>query len=380
MPFKNVIGQNYIKNYLIKSAKNQRIPHAQLFLGNEGCGTLPMAIAYAELLLCSTSKNKKSCALKCSNLQHPDLHFAFPVTTNQEIKKKPISNLFMNKWRSFIAENSYGSLFNWLQFIGVENKQGIIGKDEAEDIVKKLTLKSFEGGFKVMIIWMAEKMNEAASNKLLKLIEEPPEKTVFILIAEDEEQIISTIKSRCQFLNFKALSEQNIAEALKTKFKTSENEAQRIAHLSEGNFNKAILLTQKNTSEDIFEQWFVVWVRSAFKAKGNPAVIQNLIEWSETLAKTGRETQKQFLQYCLQFFRQAMLLNFGAGNLVFFESKTGFQLEKFAPFVHNNNILSIEKELNDAQYHIERNGNAKIILLDLSIKLTRLLHAKKDVS
>lgn len=380
MPFKNVIAQDYIKNHLIQSAKNGRIPHAQLFLGKEGCGTLPMAIAYAEFLLCSTSKNKKSCALKCSNLQHPDLHFAFPVTTNQEIKKKPISNLFMNKWRSFIAENSYGSLFNWLQFIGVENKQGIIGKDEAEEIVKKLTLKSFEGGFKVMIIWMAEKMNDAASNKLLKLIEEPPEKTVFILIAEDEEQIISTIKSRCQLLNFKALSEQNIAEALKTKFKTPENEAQRIAHLSEGNFNKAVLLTQKNTSEDVFEQWFVVWVRSAFKAKGNPAVIQNLIEWSEALAKTGRETQKQFLQYCLQFFRQAMLLNFGAGNLVFFESKTGFQLEKFAPFVHSNNILSIEKELNDAQYHIERNGNARIILLDLSIKLTRLLHAKKDVS
>ncbi|MCD8444449.1 DNA polymerase III subunit, partial [Tenacibaculum finnmarkense] len=250
---------------------------------------------------------------------------------------------------------------------------------EAFDIVKKLQLKSYEGGFKVMIIWMAEKMNIASANKLLKLIEEPPEKTVFILITEDEEQIINTIKSRCQALNFPALSEADIANALVKNKQISENEAIKIAHQSEGNYNKALHILNNNSNDLIFEQWFITWIRAAFKAKGNAAVIQDLIEWSETIAKAGRETQKQFLQYCLQFFRQALLLNYGANDLVFLETKTpNFKLEKFAPFIHSGNILIIDKELNDAQYHIERNGNPKIILLDLSIKLTRLLHTKEE--
>ncbi|MCD8426388.1 DNA polymerase III subunit [Tenacibaculum finnmarkense] len=379
MTFDKIIGQEHIKKHLQQSADNNRIPHAQLFVGKEGSGTLPMAIAYAQYLLCNSSNNADACNLKYNKLQHPDLHFAFPVTTNDAVKKHPVSNLFLADWRSFIEKQPYGSLFNWSQQIGVENKQGQIGVDEAFDIVKKLQLKSYEGGFKVMIIWMAEKMNIASANKLLKLIEEPPEKTVFILITEDEEQIINTIKSRCQALNFPALSEADIANALVKNNQISENEAIKIAHQSEGNYNKALHILNNNSNDLIFEQWFITWIRAAFKAKGNAAVIQDLIEWSETIAKAGRETQKQFLQYCLQFFRQALLLNYGANDLVFLETKTpNFKLEKFAPFIHSGNILIIDKELNDAQYHIERNGNPKIILLDLSIKLTRLLHTKEE--
>ncbi|WCC47229.1 ATP-binding protein [Tenacibaculum finnmarkense] len=379
MTFDKIIGQEHIKKHLQQSADNNRIPHAQLFVGKEGSGTLPMAIAYAQYLLCNSSNNADACNLKCNKLQHPDLHFAFPVTTNDAVKKHPVSNLFLADWRSFIEKQPYGSLFNWSQQIGVENKQGQIGVDEAFDIVKKLQLKSYEGGFKVMIIWMAEKMNIASANKLLKLIEEPPEKTVFILITEDEEQIINTIKSRCQALNFPALSEADIANALVKNKQISENEAIKIAHQSEGNYNKALHILNNNSNDLIFEKWFITWIRAAFKAKGNAAVIQDLIEWSETIAKAGRETQKQFLQYCLQFFRQALLLNYGANDLVFLETKTpNFKLAKFAPFIHSGNILIIDKELNDAQYHIERNGNPKIILLDLSIKLTRLLHSKEE--
>ncbi len=196
MLFNQIIGQEHIKEHLQTSAKNGRIPHAQLFIGKEGSGTLPMAIAYAQFLLSEFSNDAEASLIKAIKLQHPDLHFAFPVTTNDSVKKHPTSNLFLEDWRQFLKESPYGSLFNWLQFIGVENKQGNIGVDEALDIVKKLQLKSYEGGFKVMIIWMAEKMNIAASNKLLKLIEEPPEKTVFILVTESEEQIINTIKSR----------------------------------------------------------------------------------------------------------------------------------------------------------------------------------------
>lgn len=378
MLFNQIIGQEHIKNHLQTSAKNGRIPHAQLFVGKEGSGTLPVAIAYAQFLLSHFSDNPSASELKVAKLQHPDVHFAFPVTTNDSIKKHPVSNLFLNEWRDFVSKQPYGGLFNWLQSIGVENKQGMIGVDEALDVVKKLQLKSYEGGFKVMIIWMAEKMNIAAANKLLKLIEEPPEKTIFLLITENEDQIISTIRSRCQALHFPVLSEQDIANGLIIKEKCSESDALKIASQAEGNYNKAVHLLHQDSNDLIFEQWFIAWIRTAFKAKGNAAVIQELVVWSETIAKTGRENQKQFLDYCLQFFRQALLLNYKSPDLVFLETQTPkFNLQNFAPFIHSENILAIEKELNDAMYHIERNGNAKIILLDLSMKLTRFLHKKE---
>ncbi len=378
MNFTEVLGLDHLKNHLIKSTDNSRVSHAQLFVGNEGSGTLPMAVAYAQYILCSTSNDRESCELKCSKLMHPDLHFAFPVATNDKIKSRPVSNLFLEDWRKFIALNPYGNLFEWLQSIGIENKQGQIGVDEAEEIVKALKLKSYEGGYKEMIVWMAEKMNASAANKLLKLLEEPPKKTVFILITENEDQIISTIKSRCQLLHFPLLSEADIAKGLIEREGTDPPIADQIANQADGNFNKALHLLHNDTSDEQFEQWFIAWIRAAFKAKGNTSVIQLLVDWSETIAKTGRETQKRFLNYCLQFFRQTLLLNYNTDSLVYLEPKTpNFRLENFAPFVHSGNILEINKELNEAIYHIERNGNAKIVLLDLSIKLTRLLHAKE---
>ncbi len=380
MLFEKILGQDHIKNHLKKSVDSGRIAHAQLFVGKEGTGTLPMAIAYAEYILTRFSANPEACKIKCEKLQHPDLHFAFPVTTTDSVKNHPLSDLFLEEWRDFVSTNPYGSLFNWMQHIGVEKKQGLIGKDEAEKIAKKLTLKSYEGGFKIMIIWNADKMNETASNKLLKLIEEPPEKTILLLITENEEQIIKTITSRCQAIHFNRLGEDVIEKSLIENEQIEVNEAKRIAYQSEGNYNKALHLAHQDGNDLIFEKWFVTWVRSAFRAKGNAAVIQDLIDWSNAIAREGREMQKQFLQYCLQVFRQALMLNYGAPDLVFLEPQTsGFKLENFAPFVHSENILSIEKEIGDAQYHIERNGNAKIILLDLSIKLTRLLHAKEKV-
>jgi DNA polymerase-3 subunit delta' len=378
MNFSDILGQEHLKSHLVKSTDNGRVSHAQLFVGKEGSGVLPMAIAYAQYILCSTSNDKEACALKCLKLMHPDLHFAFPVASNESIKSKPVSNLFLEDWRKFIELNPYGNLFEWFQSIGIENKQGQIGVDEAEEIVKALRLKSYEGGYKVMIIWMAEKMNTSAANKLLKLLEEPPKKTVFILVAENEEQIITTIKSRCQMLHFPLLSDADITKGLIEKEGTDKPIAEQIAHQANGNYNKALHLLHNDNADEQFEQWFITWIRAAFKAKGNASVIQNLISWSETIAKTGRETQKRFLKYCLQFFRQAMLLNYSADSLVFLTPKTpGFNLDNFAPFIHSGNIIEISKELNDAIYHIERNGNAKIILLDLSIKLTRLLHIKE---
>jgi DNA polymerase-3 subunit delta' len=275
-----------------------------------------------------------------------------------------------------VKDQPYGNLFDWYQLIGIEKKQGQIGVDEAQDIVKKLSLKSYEGGHKIMIVWMAEKMNTAASNKLLKLIEEPPDKTVIILIAEDEEQILQTIRSRCQILHFPPLAEAAITTALLKKGLEKE-EALRLAHEANGNFNKALDLMNKDSEELVFEKWFVQWMRSAFKAKGNKAAIHELILWSEEVSKTGRETQKNFLKYGLAVMRQAMLINYNADELAYMQIHVDdFQLEKFAPFVHENNIEGIVGEIEKAIYHVERNGNSKLIFTDLSIRLTRLLHKK----
>lgn len=384
MLFRDIIGQTHIKKHLTTSVDNGRVPHAQLFIGPEGSGTLPMAIAYAQYVLCSNTDGENSeegsaCNLKFKNFSHPDLHFAFPVTTNDKIKRHPVSSHFLEEWRDLLSKQPYGNLFDWYKQLGVDNKQGQIGVDEAQDIIKSLALKSYEGGYKIMLIWMADRMNTAASNKLLKLIEEPPNKTVFILIAEEEEQIINTIRSRCQLLHFPPLAEVDIKNALIKNYSLNEAVAIKIAHQANGNYNKACDLVYNDSEDTQFETWFIFWIRAAFKAKGNKAAIHDLIKWSEDIAKTGRETQKHFLNFCLDFFRQALLLNYSADALVYMEIKSEkFKLENFAPFVHNNNILDISNELQDAIYHIERNGNSKIILTDLSIKLTRLLHKKSE--
>ncbi|WP_179337501.1 DNA polymerase III subunit [Winogradskyella ludwigii] len=386
MLFSEVLGQKHIKNHLTTSVDAGRIAHAQLFVGPEGCGTLPMALAYAQYILCSNVNGENtggndSCNLKFKNVSHPDLHFAFPVTTSDKVKSKPVSSFYLEEWRQLIDQQPYGNLFDWYKLLGVDNKQGQIGVEEALNIVKSLALKSYEGGYKVMLIWMAEKMNTASANKLLKLIEEPPEKTIFILIAEDEEQIINTIRSRCQILHFPPLAEEAITEALVKNYHIEQSVATKIAHQSNGNYNKACDLIYQDSEDIQFEKWFVFWIRSAFKARGNKAAIHDLISWSEEIAKTGRETQKKFLNFCLNYFRQALLLNYKANELVYLEPKSeDFKLEKFAPFVHDSNIIEISDELQDAIYHIERNGNSKIVLTDLSIKLTRLLHKKSQAS
>lgn len=382
MQFSEILGQEHIKNHLSRSADLGRIPHAQLFVGPEGSGTLAMAIAYAQYILCGNQNGENNgenhaCNIKFQKLSHPDLHFAYPTVTTDEVKKNPKSIDFITDWRAFVIQNPYGGLFDWYAVLGVQNKQGEIRVDDAQEILKSLSLKAYEGGYKIMIVWMADKLNIAASNKLLKLLEEPPEKTIFILISENEEDIIQTIRSRCQILHFNGLSEAVIADALISREQTDAKLAAKLAHQAQGNYNAALHLLRDKDEEHPFEQWFVTWVRAAFKAKKDAAAIQDLILWSEKIATLGREAQKKFLQFCMEMFRQALLINYETPDLVYFEPKVDkFKLENFAPFVNGNNIQDIFKELSDAMYHLERNGNAKLILTDLSIKLTRLIHKK----
>jgi DNA polymerase-3 subunit delta' len=381
MLFSNILGQTHIKNHLLKSIENGRIPHAQLFVGKTGSGLLPIAIAYAQAILASNhnlgSPGHESCMVKAANLAHPDLHFVFPVNTNDLVKKHPFSALFLEDWRIFVAENPYGSLYDWLAYLGIEKKQGTINVDEAKQILKSLSLKAYEGGHKIMIIWMADRMNTACANKILKLVEEPPKNTVLLLLTEREEHILQTIQSRCQKLHFPLLSEETLSKQLIENKGVSKNKALKISRLSNGDFHQALCLLNNASDDSDFEIWFVNWVRTAFKAKGNKSSIHGLISWSEEIAKEGRETQKNFLSYCQETFRQALLKNYKADSLLFFDApNTKFSIEKFAPFIHQNNIFEISEAIEEASYHIERNGNAKIIFTDLSIKLTRLIHAK----
>ena len=381
MEFSEVIGNQHLKSHLVTTVKNGRIPHAQLFSGTTGSGLLPMALAYASELLCKQfdkdSLEYKQCRNKVSKLIHPDLHFVYPVNTTEIVKRNAVSDNFAAEWRNFVIQNAYGSLFEWLQNLGIENKQGNISIYEAEQISKKLSLKAYEGGYKVMIIWMAENMNSECSNKILKLIEEPSEKTVLILLTEKEEQILTTIHSRCQKLTFPLLSETDISDGLITNLNISELLAHQIARRARGDYNKALGLLKESGEDDVFEKWFISWVRTAFKAKGNKGAINNILDWSDELSTKGRETQKKFLTYCIEVFRQALLTNYSAESLIYFEPiDRTFALPKFAPFVHQNNVFEITSALEDATYHIERNGNPKIIFTDLSIKLTRLIHAQ----
>lgn len=373
MLWDKIAGQEEIKQKLKESVTEGRISHAQLFVGKEGSGALNLAIAYAGEIL---SQEKGETALsKVKSLQHPDLHFSYPVASTDSVKDKPISVQFLREWRDFMFENPYGNIYDWLQFLGIEKKQGNINVHEALEIVKTLSLNSYEGGYKIMIIWLPELMNNAAANKLLKIIEEPPQKTVFILVAEREDLLLPTITSRCQLVKLNRLSDTEIADYLIQNKELSENEALRIAVSANGNLREALNNLDAGNSE--FENYFVQWVRNAFMAAKNPNVLKHLVEWANELSGWSREQQKQFLGYCSEVFRQALLKNYQANDLVFMSlNKDGFNWEKFSPYIHGANIEDILNEINESSYHIERNANSKIVLLDLSIKLTRHLHKK----
>lgn len=378
MQFNQVIGNSHIADQLATSISKSRVAHAHLFIGDEGSSTLPMALALASELVSSKYSNpqgRKSCLLKCEHFNHPDIHFAFPVVTTPEIKS-PISDHFLELWRKFLIDQPYGNLFDWYRTLGVENKQGRIGVKEAESLLHKTALKPYEGGFKVIVIWRADTMNTETSNKLLKLLEEPPKDTVFILIADSVENILPTIRSRCQMSFFKRLSSAEIELALVDKG-LSFDKAKELAHRAHGDLNKAFDLIHNSSEDQVFARWFVHWIRSAFKAKGNKAAVQDLMMWAAEVAKTGRETQKNFLNYALRMIRQALMANYGIQELCFMRVEVeGFNFNKFVPYVHENNIELIVEALEKAIYHIERNGNSKIVLTDLALELTRYIHKK----
>ena len=376
MLFKEVIGNQNIKEKLIRTVKEGRVSHSQLFSGPEGSGNLAMAIAYAQYLSCTNQGENDSCGacsscIKFQKLSHPDLHFVFPVASTTKVKK-PLSKDFMMEWRELMGTHPYFSLYDWYKQIGIENKQGQIGVDESADIIRTLSYKAYEGAFKMMIIWMPEKMNKASANKLLKIVEEPTQKTLFLFVANQEERIIKTILSRTQIVRIPAIDDRTISEALVSQQKVKETEAETIAQMCEGDYNKALKILSDPSDNDLNNKYFIQWMRMCFRAD-----LPGIVRWVEEIARIGREAQKNFLAYTLTLIQQALMLHYQASHRSQKQmNQDNFSLEKFAPFIHGRNIMKILDEFQKGHYHIERNANPKILFLDLSIKMTKLLRVK----
>lgn len=376
MNFQDIVGHQNQKKVLLDGLALERVAHAQLFEGSDEQGVLALAIAYANAVVCGGENQDSAARLKSNNFVHPDIHFVFPSATTTEVKSKPTSNEFSVSWREFIKERPYATLYDWSLFLGIENKQAAITVHDALSVIQKVSLKSFEGGWKCVVIWHAERLTIAAANKLLKSIEEPPAKTLFILVCPDENQLISTIRSRCQRTYFGRVTKGEIAAFLSGKG-AREEVANTIAAQSNGSVGKALSLLEEQGSQEVYEKWFVHWVRTAFRAKGNKAVVLELSAWSQEIASKGVETQKQFLSFAIAFFRAAFMTNYELSSVAAFGVTTDFNLSKFATFIHGANIIPIIEALEKSAYHLARNGNAQMIFTDLSFQLTRLLHQKQ---
>ncbi|MBW7890684.1 MAG: hypothetical protein H3C48_06615 [Chitinophagaceae bacterium] len=404
MLFKEVIGQHEVKQQLIQMVQQNRLSHALLFLGKEGSGALPLALAFANYVCLSSYNRAESPASlfddpsgksggsgtpvinswqeadnwmqrqpawsKVSGMIHPDIHYSYP-TVPRKSGDKTVSTDYVSEWRSFIKESPYGNGYDWLQYIKAENRQGNITVHECNDIIRKLSLKSFESGFKILVMWLPEFLG-GEGNKLLKIIEEPPENTLFILVAENEHLILPTILSRTQLVKVPALEEQEVEEALVSLKKISAEQARQIAFITEGNYREALLWLQQG--DDDWLELLRGWLNPVIKM--NPLA---QVKWIEEIASQGREKQKQFIRYFIQLLEQAIRIHIiGDATVQLTEPEKDFVL-KFNRFASFDQMEIMITELNNAIYYIERNANAKILFHALTIKLYHIIVKKEKV-
>ena len=374
MYFSDFSGQDSTKTQLLDLFKSERVPHALLLNGEEGCGHMQLALSFSSLLLCKSPtpldacKNCSSCKMY-EKYQHPDLHFSYPI----HLSKTEHSETSDDQRSSFLeALEKYKCLGKktWYSKMGNENKQGVIGVKESQAILAKISLKSFFGSAKILLMWMPELMNIQAANKLLKLIEEPPENTYFIFVSNNQSKILPTISSRLQTINVPRLKDENISDFLEKKFKIEPSTANNIAKISKGNLNKAINTHLDAGISEMNRSLFVNWMRLCYSRN-----IADTIDWVNEFSKIGREQIKDFIIYSLEMYRQCIMGNYNMEIEGVSESEKNF-LEKFKPFVSHQNISEINSIMNDAYYHMERNANPKILMLDVSIKLYKLLRTK----
>ncbi|WHF52151.1 DNA polymerase III subunit delta' [Chryseobacterium gotjawalense] len=371
MNWEQIVGHQELKNLLKDSISNNRVSHAQLFVGKDGYGTLPLAMAFAKEILRKENEHSSS---KVDHLNHLDLHFSFPVF---KANKSGLTAQFFDEFREMMLENPYSNNEDWSTILESENKQLSIYVEEIDEINKKFALKSFEGGSKILIVWQADKMNTDAANKFLKFLEEPPKNTYIILTASNTDFMLPTIISRTQIVEISSIKEDDLDQFLQNNKEISTDRRREIVFQAQGNWNTAQKLLQSENTDSEFEDQFIMWVREAFQVKKKPEFLKNIVLWGRRISLWNKEKQMNFLEYCAEMFRLALLQNYGNESLVYKKIEAGgFKWESFSKFIHGANIESILEEISTANYHLERNGNTKIIWTDLGIKLSRYLHKK----
>ena len=372
MRFQDIPGLAETKTQLIKAVKNNQIAHAQLFLCKNGGANLPLALAYAAYINCEHPTDVDACGscpscLKNEKFIHPDLHFVYPVSSTKTITgKEVISTNFIADWRKFLQNSPFGNVNQWTITFGGENKQVNISKEESRQIIKNLSLKAFEGNFKIMLIWLPEYMNSASANAILKILEEPQKGTLFLLVCNDDEQLLTTILSRTQIVKIRQFSDEEIIELLTARYEVETSRAQQLAHWVDGDINEALALLE-GTEEDTHDI-FRTWMRYCFTRD-----LVNLVEMSEEFHKNGKVAQRGLLQYGLSMMRESLLSTANASKMHRIQGEEEKFVQNFSKVMTFDKVEKISTLFNDAIYHLERNASAKITFLDLSLQIARFI-------
>jgi DNA polymerase-3 subunit delta' len=370
MNFSSIPGQKETVKKLLRSVQDERVSHAQLFTGPEGCGSLALALAYAKYIHCENRTGDDSCGtckscVKHEKMIHPDLHFVFPVA-----KAESVSEDLIAEWREFVIKNPFFSVNQWFNSLEMGNAQGGIFASEASEIIRKLSFKPFEADYKIMIIWLPERMAPVTSNKLLKMIEEPPEKTVILLVSDEPDKLLPTILSRCQLVKIPAFGNDELMQYLLSSCNQTAEKVADLARVANGNILRALSLIRDEEVNAANLNRFKNLMRFAWKRD-----VLSMIDWAEEIAVTGREAQKSFIIFSLRLLRENLMLTLGQlrNGLVYLTGEESDFSGKFHPFITAENIDSLAGEFNLVHSHIECNGNARIVFLDLALKVTRFI-------
>ncbi|MCF8380794.1 MAG: DNA polymerase III subunit delta [Bacteroidales bacterium] len=382
MYFREIAGQDSIKKRLIQSVKTGRISHSQLIYGPQGSSKLALALAYARYILCTDKGDEDSCGkcpscIKIDKYVHPDLHFVYPTApkedkseegTNSKEDKKSKDENYLGEWRAAISENPYLSEYNWYEKIGIEKKQGMIKKKDARDILRTMALKAFESDYKILIMWLAERMNATVSNRLLKILEEPPPGTVFLLISDNPDRLLTTILSRTQIIRIPKFSDVEITQMLSKESEYSESQIRNAVKMANGNYHIALSSVKDESQSRENYEFFIAFMRACFSKDMVTVMAQN-----ERFSATSREWQKNFLQYSIRMIRENYMVNLNNKQITYMADYEDDFSIKFSRFVNERNIEGLYKEFNLAFGDISSNGYARIIFLDLSLKVISLL-------
>ncbi len=375
MFFRDILGQEKIKNQLVRMEAEERVAHAILLAGIPGCGAFQLALAFAQYLNCTGEHNGDSCGqcpscIKFNKLVHPDLHFVYPVV-KKDNSTNPISDDVIEQWRRFVLTSKYFTVNQWFAALGGE-KQGMIYAGESQEIIRKLSLKTYEGRYKIMIIWLPEKMNASAANKLLKILEEPPQQTVFLLVSESPAEILPTILSRAQMIKVPGIDDATVAKQLQADYQIDATQAQQLAKIALGSYVAACEGVQQSEEQKNYFNLFVSLMRTCYSRK-----VPDMVTLGDQVAALSRDGQKNFIGYAIQLLRENFIMNQGDASLVYMMPYEESFAQKFAPFIHEANVFQMSDEFELAMAHIEQNGNCRIIMMDLMLKLTILLLVPK---